>query len=110
MKEKAENSADLEKQIKELQLEIARLGTLLAFRKMERNHPSLEKLASEVKRIRGALNRQAERAARFGEEQVRNFPAASVAKAGLRILTIGILGYAISWAFGWLENERGDTK
>lgn len=44
MKEHREQNEELERQIKDLRREIAKLSAVLAFRKLEMGHPGLEKL------------------------------------------------------------------
>lgn len=106
MKTENEQNAHLLQEIKELQREIARLSATLAFKKLETNHPALERLASDVERMNHALHDQTARISNYGKEYFSDLSGRQLVNAVSRILLIGIIGYAISYIFGWFEHEE----
>lgn len=103
---KENQDRDIEREIKSLKKEIARLSALLAFKKLESDHPVLEKLATEIGRGEAAIKNRAEKIADFGRERLGDLDAGGAIKIFGRILLIGSIGYLIYDLLGRLEIFR----
>lgn len=98
--------ADLEKQITEIKDEIARLTALLALRKIEEQHPLLEKLISGAHIKGSAVRQDYERLSGMAREKLEDIsPAKSLAVLG-GVLAIGSIGYAILSMLGIFDSKR----
>lgn len=106
MKEDRETQERLERQIHELKKEIAELSSLLALRKLEYEHPRLERLVSDISRAKSAIKREAARVEEFGHEHFGDVSLAKTMAALGGILLIGGAGYAVLSAFGILGGRR----
>lgn len=106
MRNDKEIDARLDKQIWELKKEIAELSSLLALRKLEVDHPHLEKLVDDFSRMRRAVKKEAGRIEDFGREHLSDVSLGkSMAVLG-GIFLIGSVGYAVLSAFGILGTHR----
>lgn len=106
MKNANPQSEQIQAEISALKREIAELSALLALKKVEAGHPSLRRLVQEIDKARAALKREAASVSQFSREHLGGITRSQVAKAAGRILLIGVIGYALSEAFGWVEHER----
>lgn len=106
MRDNRDLNENLDRQIRDLQKEIAELSSLLALKKLESEHPSLEKLVNELSQARDAVRRKAERIEDFGREHLGDISLGkSLAMLG-GIFLIGSVGYAVLSALGILGSHR----
>lgn len=98
MNKHIEQSEELQSQIKDLRLEIAKLSALLAFRKLESAHPALEKLVQGATAAENLVKRQAEDLEQFAHKKL-HCPCGSLGIIG-RIFLIGTVGYTLLAALG----------
>lgn len=101
-----EENERLEKQIRELKKEIAELSSLLALKKIESEHPRLEKLANDLSHVRRAIKRDADRVEEFAHDHFGDISVGkSVAVLGGLFLA-GSIGYAVLYFFGILGSHK----
>ncbi len=101
-----ETNERLEKQILQLKKEIAELTSLLALKKLETEHPHLEKLVNEISHVRNAVRREAGKIEEFGRDHLGDISLGkSMAVLG-GIFLIGSVGYAVLSAFGILGSHK----
>lgn len=102
--ENVENEA-LQKEIKDLQREIGKLSMLLALKKLESDHPALEKLATDIEHARNRLRSEGARLASHLPHHCGDGVPCKALKTFAEIMLIGALGYLIASLFGWLGHE-----
>lgn len=106
MRDNRDLNENLDRQIKELQKEIAELSSLLALKKLESEHPHLEKLVNELSQARDAVRSRAARIEDFGREHLGDISLGkSMAVLG-GIFLIGSVGYAVLSTFGLLGAHK----
>lgn len=106
MRDNRDLNENLDRQIKELQREIAELSSILALKKLESEHPYLEKLVTELGHVRDTVRNRAERIEDFGREHLGDISLGkSMAILG-GIFLIGSVGYAVLSAFGFLGSHK----
>ena len=106
MRDNRDINENLDRQIRELQKEIAELSSLLALKKLESEHPHLEKLVNELSHARQAVKKRVDRIEDFGREQLGEISLGKSLSVLGGIFLIGSVGYAILSAFGVLGTHR----
>lgn len=99
MKNEDASNPALTKEIKDLQREIGKLSMLLAFKKLENDHPALERLADDIQRTGNTLRQEAARISGIIPHQCGNGGVCRALKTLSRILIIGCVGYFVSLLF-----------
>lgn len=97
---------NLDRQMRDLQKEIAELSALLALKKLEKEHPHLEKLVNEVSHLRQAFKREAGRIEDYGREHLAELNPGKIATALGSIFLLGSVAYAVLSAFGILGHSK----
>lgn len=102
MKKEQEQNAELNREIRALQREIAELSALLALRKLETEHPALHKFVSDAQRSGDAVRAKAERVYNFGQQHLPR----KLQNIFGGILILGVLGSALAYIFGPAASDR----
>lgn len=106
MRDNRDSNENLERQIRELQKEIAELSSLLALKKLESEHPQLEKLVNELSNARHAVEKRVDSIENFGREHLGDLSLGKTMSVLGGILLIGSVGYAVLSALGILGSQR----
>ena len=106
MKDEKNDRQSLDQQMRDLRKEIAELSALLALRKLEKEHPHLEKLVNDVSQLRRAFKREAGKIEDYGREHLAELNPSKIATALGSIFLLGSVAYAVLSAFGILGHSK----
>ena len=106
MKNGKDSDEILDEQIRSLRREIAELSSLLALRKLEKEHPHFHKLMEELTLAKEAMAREKGRIEDFASRHCGHGGLCKGASVLGSVLVIGSVGYAFLHALGILGARR----